>query len=202
MRLYQLVCTCSSLPSPLPALYQLSLPTPTSISHQCDSARWCIVPSAAQTGCNTSFWNRGCFKMSLRGCLGPQPLRCGAEVSDYKGNTLSLQWQEKMIKYKAVERKSMCWCVQTGGGNGQRDNKSGSCEVQQRLGRERVKDGGWCWWCGGWSEMVFLCQMVGGVETKMRVPTGDVTPSINKGCSPFWLTGWAFGQLASLALAC
>lgn len=39
------------------------------------------------------------------------------------------------------------------------------------------------------TEMVFLCQMVGGVETKVCVSTGDVTPSINKACNPFWLTG-------------
>lgn len=51
----------------------------------------------------------------------------------------------------------MCWCVRTGGGSGQRDNKSGSCEVQHRLLRERERES---------KEMVFLCQMVGGIETK------------------------------------
>lgn len=79
--------------------------------------------------------------MSLRGCLGPQPLRCGAEVSDYKGNTLSRQCQEKMIKYKAVERKSMCWCVQTGGGDGQRDNKKWELRSTARAGERKSK--GW-----------------------------------------------------------
>lgn len=43
-------------------------------------------------------------------------------------------------------------------------------------------------WESETKEMVFLCQMVGGIETEMCVPTGDVTPSVNKGCSPFWLT--------------
>lgn len=50
----------------------------------------------------------------------------------------------------------------------------------------------------------FLCQMVGGVETKVCVPTGDVTPSINKGCGPFWLTRlsvWTAGFISASMLA-
>ena len=71
------------------------------------------------------------FRRSLRGCSGPQSFRCAAEVSAYKRNTLRQHCQEKMINYKAVEGKSMCCCVQLGGGNGVQDNKSGSCKVQQ-----------------------------------------------------------------------
>lgn len=47
-------------------------------------------------------------------------------------------------------------------------------------------------------ELFFLCQMVVGVEKEKK----NLTPSVNKGCGPFWPTGRAFGQLASLALAC
>lgn len=49
-------------------------------------------------------------------------------------------------------------------------------------------------------ELFFLCQMVVGVEKKRKKK--NLTPSVNKGCGPFWPTGRAFGQLASLALAC
>lgn len=49
-------------------------------------------------------------------------------------------------------------------------------------------------------ELFFLCQMVVGVERERE--RKNLTPSVNKGCGPFWPTGRAFGQLASLALAC
>lgn len=72
-----------------------------------------------------------------------------------------------------------------GGGNGQQDNKSRKGQQRGRGGRKSK----------GWRVVLVVSrgglpvQMVGGVETKMCVPAGDVTPSINKGCSPFWLTG-------------
>lgn len=127
--------------------------------------------------------------MSLRGCSGPQALRCGAEVSDYKRNTLRQPCQKKMINYKAVERKiNALLCAD-------RTIKVGAAKCRKQAEKRRVRG----WWVvsvvcvfvcvRGRTEMAFLCQMVGGVETKVCVSTGDVTPSINKGCGPFWLTG-------------
>lgn len=52
--------------------------------------------------------------------------------------------------------------------------------------------------------MLFLCQMVGGVEIKMCVPTGDVTPSVNKGCGPLLadrLSVWTAGLISASMLA-
>lgn len=63
-----------------------------------------------------------------------------------------------------------------------------------KCSKERVRKGvnGWCFWseCVCVCEKVaLLCQMVGGVVTKVCVSTGDVTPRTNKGCTPFWLKG-------------
>ena len=46
-----------------------------------------------------------------------------------------------MIKYKAVERKSMCWCVQTGVATASRTIKVGKYSKGGGGGGERVKDG-------------------------------------------------------------
>lgn len=127
---------CSSLPSSFSTLPHLTLSIPTSFFLSGKVCQVMYCPYSSSNRVQHFILKQNYFRASLRGCLGAQPLRCGAEVSNNKGNALHRQRQEKMINYKAAERQSMCWCVQTGGGNGKRDNLSGRCEVQQK-GREK-----------------------------------------------------------------
>lgn len=51
--------------------------------------------------------------------------------------------------------------------------------------------------------MLFLCQMVVGVETKKKEKE-EVTPRVNKGCGPFsanWLSVWTAGLISTSTLA-